>query len=230
MSDGDFVVEYRPQKCANCGAKERLKKCGRCRIVSYCGKACQTAHWPRHKSDGCFDSRTEESAAIRTGALHFRFLNERPDRSVEEHGTDTHPMQPAGMPQLKRLLELYRPMNLCHVQDRWSHESNARPEARMMMIDRDVPLGEYGRCARNVQRVVDARGGAAVYGWSVWEGEYMVECEGHVVWRPAEHNVFINVTPMRGGSAYSGLFLPDGNVYLQCTTRGPMPSSLIFWK
>ena len=36
-------------QCANCSAQDgdgvRLKPCSRCKLVSYCGKACQTPHW-----------------------------------------------------------------------------------------------------------------------------------------------------------------------------------------
>ena len=39
--------------CANlCGADARsakLQVCALCRVVHYCGKACQTADWKRHK-------------------------------------------------------------------------------------------------------------------------------------------------------------------------------------
>jgi TPR repeat protein len=39
-----------PQTCANCGVKDTagsaaLKPCSRCKVVVYCGKACQAQHW-----------------------------------------------------------------------------------------------------------------------------------------------------------------------------------------
>jgi len=39
-----------PRVCANCGVMEKaggivLKPCGRCKVVVYCGKECQTQHW-----------------------------------------------------------------------------------------------------------------------------------------------------------------------------------------
>lgn len=37
------------EECANCSAPEghgaALKKCSKCRLVSYCGQACQIQHW-----------------------------------------------------------------------------------------------------------------------------------------------------------------------------------------
>ena len=42
--------------CTQCGTKEtaangssRHRRCGRCRVTYYCGRECQTAHWPAHK-------------------------------------------------------------------------------------------------------------------------------------------------------------------------------------
>jgi hypothetical protein len=41
------------RKCMHCDAAEtsahHLKNCGRCRMVAYCNKTCQTADWPAHK-------------------------------------------------------------------------------------------------------------------------------------------------------------------------------------
>ena len=39
------------QKCAECGKTvERSKLCGECRMVGYCGKACQQRHWASHRA------------------------------------------------------------------------------------------------------------------------------------------------------------------------------------
>lgn len=35
--------------CHCCGKMEGVARCGRCRLISYCGKECQRADWKRHK-------------------------------------------------------------------------------------------------------------------------------------------------------------------------------------
>lgn len=35
--------------CASCGAEDVPSYCARCKIVKYCGRECQTAHWETHK-------------------------------------------------------------------------------------------------------------------------------------------------------------------------------------
>jgi len=35
--------------CGNCNKVGQVKKCGRCELVAYCDKECQTAHWKVHK-------------------------------------------------------------------------------------------------------------------------------------------------------------------------------------
>ena len=43
-----------PYNCAHCGkegsaSEETLKECGRCNMLRYCDKTCQTAAWPSHR-------------------------------------------------------------------------------------------------------------------------------------------------------------------------------------
>ncbi|KAF7359228.1 Zinc finger MYND domain-containing protein 10 [Mycena sanguinolenta] len=35
--------------CGKCGNTSGVLKCGRCRIMTYCNRDCQIAHWPEHK-------------------------------------------------------------------------------------------------------------------------------------------------------------------------------------
>ena len=35
--------------CATCGGKNATARCGKCKIVKYCGPDCQKANWPQHK-------------------------------------------------------------------------------------------------------------------------------------------------------------------------------------
>ena len=47
-----------------CCFKKGIHACGRCRSIGYCGKGCQTAHWPAHKEicrSGLRKERTTES-------------------------------------------------------------------------------------------------------------------------------------------------------------------------
>jgi len=39
-------------ECANCSTEDdTLRKCGRCKLVVYCGTECQRQHWKAHKKD-----------------------------------------------------------------------------------------------------------------------------------------------------------------------------------
>ncbi|KAK4555320.1 hypothetical protein LTR86_007617 [Recurvomyces mirabilis] len=57
--------------CAHCTKIRDLKKCGRCKTVSYCSKDCQKAGWTTHKSTCRFSSDTEPSASNDAYALSF---------------------------------------------------------------------------------------------------------------------------------------------------------------
>ncbi|KAJ7652471.1 hypothetical protein DFH06DRAFT_1206203, partial [Mycena polygramma] len=35
--------------CGNCSKASASKKCGRCKMMTYCNRECQIAHWPKHK-------------------------------------------------------------------------------------------------------------------------------------------------------------------------------------
>ena len=52
--DGPFNVEKHlapSDSCSTCGKQQnaKMKKCGRCKRVSYCSVECQRVHWPQHK-------------------------------------------------------------------------------------------------------------------------------------------------------------------------------------
>jgi len=50
------------RRCSSCGKEsESLKHCAQCRKASYCGRSCQEADWPRHKSTcGDHEDKSEE--------------------------------------------------------------------------------------------------------------------------------------------------------------------------
>ena len=48
--------------CAYCGktGKTKLLQCSRCKLVSYCGRDCQAAHWASHKKFECRKSKSKK--------------------------------------------------------------------------------------------------------------------------------------------------------------------------
>ena len=46
---GGTVRAPEPLRCVACGSRESLMRCSGCRRVTYCGTACQLAHWRQHK-------------------------------------------------------------------------------------------------------------------------------------------------------------------------------------
>ncbi len=47
--NGIYIAPDLPATCGFCGKDDAPKKCSRCRIVRYCDKTCQRAHWEEHK-------------------------------------------------------------------------------------------------------------------------------------------------------------------------------------
>lgn len=45
------------RQCGQCGTQEDkrgdLKTCSKCQVTAYCSRACQKAHWKKHKRDCC---------------------------------------------------------------------------------------------------------------------------------------------------------------------------------
>jgi hypothetical protein len=71
--------------CANlCGADARcakLQNCAACRVVNYCGKACQKADWRRHKAECKARSEVKQLAA-EGGIMRFDTVPEERARRV----------------------------------------------------------------------------------------------------------------------------------------------------
>jgi MYND finger len=69
-------------ECANCGAADADKKCGKCYVTNYCSRECQQAHWKAHKkrcgklANEAQKNKDSEGAPSldttrRTGAHHY---------------------------------------------------------------------------------------------------------------------------------------------------------------
>lgn len=51
QSGRERALSSPPARCANCGkVSVPLMLCGRCKAVMYCGRACQVAHYKKHKA------------------------------------------------------------------------------------------------------------------------------------------------------------------------------------
>ncbi len=48
-SQGFNLVDRESYFCRNCRKRDNLQFCARCKVIAYCSKSCQKAHWPTHK-------------------------------------------------------------------------------------------------------------------------------------------------------------------------------------
>ena len=129
------------------------------------------------------------------------------------HAHDTHPAQTKS----KGIIRLLRAMKL-------DYSLAALVGATPQFV------GQYGRCSYNVELTIRKHGGTRVYGWSLWEGKYVVEAEAHCVWQPPDKEYYINVTPSQGGELYSHLFISDPEVAISFQIKKRGPPNKIYWK
>lgn len=203
--------------CEHCGDPASLR-CGACKTSWYCTKSHQKLAWKECHKRLCSligaakgDQPKLSNEAVESGKVHFRFLNARTDRNMITHGSDTHNVVNPN----KRIREFIKRMGLCGA-------------ARMYYND-VLPIGDYGRCALNVEKVIRYKGGKSVPGWVIWEGKYVIEAEAHFVWVPPTANIrYVNVTPNECGRRYDGYFVPD--VTLMDRWMFGTPSNVVWWK
>ena len=50
--------------CANCGTSDNTKACGRCKLVYYCSRACQTVHWKQKPGGHKEHCKTPEERSV----------------------------------------------------------------------------------------------------------------------------------------------------------------------
>ncbi len=83
-----------------------------------------------------------------------------------------------------------------------------------------------GRCCHlNVKHCISEHGGEMVFGWIIWESFLFVEAEFAPVWRPADSEELIDITPRPDGEEEI-LFLPDGRRRI---ARDPQTGCDLLW-
>lgn len=200
--------------CATCDAPDNLRPCAYCNVTQYCSDMCQQHDLQTHKQQ-CRGSAlgTLERESI-ANALQINYLNPRPDRTLELHGTTSPVLSPSR-----------------HVNHFLRFTNLPKPET---MRPLEGYTGEYGKCMQDCQRLVEAKGGDAMFGWSLFHGEYLVEAEFHVVWRPPKKidskRRIRNVTPGYGRSApYTGLFAADPRTKKYIEEHARPPPNMVMW-
>jgi tetratricopeptide (TPR) repeat protein len=73
--------------CAHCGRKKPPVCCSRCRQAVYCGKACQKAHWPKHRVP-CKQAQKQDVANAKANADKRQAAKTNPAGSKAVAGMD----------------------------------------------------------------------------------------------------------------------------------------------
>jgi len=142
--------------------------------------------------------------------LKFEFLNERSDRTIEIHGTDTCLAQSITTKIRKFAVRL---------------TETKKPQFMMSMSDPDN-LHPYGQCFHNVDNLMCTKGGSMLKGWYIYEGKHIIEAEAHCLWvSPFNTTVALDVTKHQSGKPQSGLFVIDEKSF-----SGGTHPNVVFWK
>lgn len=150
----------------------------------------------------------------------MKVVNPRVDRTITQHAGDTSP----AFFRTSAINDLLVHMGLTDEDDN---------RVWIMKTSDQYGGGTFARCAQNVELILQRDGGRAVYGWTLWQGEYCVEAEAHVVYqRLYEDSAVYNVTPHYDGTVLSGLFVEDDRLY-QKLLRSPSrtkPKNVLMWR
>lgn len=69
-------------------------------------------------------------------------------------------------------------------------------------------FAQVGECFPSVIQKIELSGGSAVYGWQIWQGDFLIEAEFHAVWKSESGELF-DITPKAIPSINRILFVPD---------------------
>ncbi|KAK9836231.1 hypothetical protein WJX84_003554, partial [Apatococcus fuscideae] len=81
---GEQAEELQLKRCAHCHKAPTHSACSRCKLVNYCSKDCQVAHWPGHKQ-ACKAEAARLAAAQNSALEAAAFADES---SAAEDGSD----------------------------------------------------------------------------------------------------------------------------------------------
>lgn len=185
----------------------------------YCGAEHQKAHWKKHKSS-CTPLLLDKTVllklqaeALKSGKLQINYLNPRSDRTLETHGTDT-----------LRVLRLTSKIRKFAIAATGLNS----PSFVVCYASVDYQL-QHGKCAANVNYVIQKEGGSMLFGYSIYEGKHMLELGAHCVWIPSTGTYdVLDVTKDFSGFPQSGLFLIDSKAYDK--SKGGFQPNIIWWK
>lgn len=195
--------------CQNCG-QDAFLRCTRCKSIQYCSRECQRRDWGVHKL-GCEILQGMIAKTIDQDTLDIEVLNPRTDRKLSTHGENTHVVMEMN-DHVAKCLQLMK-LSSTPIKMQTTKEP-----------------GGFGRCFTNVDLMVAKHGGKPIYGWQIFENEFLVEMEAHCVWANTESS-FVNVTPIAPQSKQvsNGLFIIDESVGQIGRQQRPIPNR-VFWK
>ncbi|KAF2826141.1 hypothetical protein CC86DRAFT_466925 [Ophiobolus disseminans] len=85
-------------KCESCGERENIKRCAKCKVVGYCGTACQKRGWKKHKKicaqlASAVPFFTHTTHTITTLPVHIQFIVDETNQWEHTHAIPTQLFQ-----------------------------------------------------------------------------------------------------------------------------------------